>query len=49
MKGGCHTEATEFSFLFFDKDALLPVGKYKAMKKAEEEMQADESFAAEKD
>lgn len=37
------------SFLFFDKDALLPVGKYKAMKKAEEEMQADESFAAEKD
>ena len=37
------------SFLFFDKDALLPVGKYKAMKKAEEEAQADESFAAEKD
>ena len=37
------------SFLFFDKDALLPVGKYKAMKKAEEEAHADESFAPEKD
>lgn len=30
------------SFLFFDEDALIPVGKYKAMKK-EKEAAAEEA------